>query len=85
MVERDDRGKPFESHECPRSVASNDILELVQFIQEQIAMKELTGASMFPSPDVAKWPNWYYEAVMDIAARKRMREVAEQEAMAKAR
>ena len=54
-------------------------------IGEQLTLHEIAGVPMFPGANIAKWPAWYYEAVTEVAARRRMRQNAEMEAESRER
>lgn len=61
------------------------MLHLVDQIGSELLMNELVGGHMPPGPDRSTWPAWYADAVSEIAARRRMRESAEQAAVLKER
>lgn len=77
MVERDEKGRAFQILECPRSATSDWAIELVFMVSQQLNAHEMTGAAMFPGPDISLWPQWWYEAVMAISQRRAMRQRAE--------
>lgn len=81
IVERDAKGKAFETRVCPRAATSDWAIEIVSMIGQQLHAKETAGVSIMPGPDLSRWPAWWYEAVMAVSARRNLRQHAEIEAM----